>query len=116
MADILMDNETAPTTPAASKSIVFADSTTSKLMQMSSDGAVHGILSRNFSTASTSTGFATDTYVPNSNLLVPSAGIQQGMVFRWKFVGSKTGAGTATPTFIFRYGTGVIGDTALLTL
>src|SRR6267378_143962 len=114
MADILIDNETIPSTPAASKSLLFVDSTTKKFAQMDDAGTVRGLLGRNFTVISSGAGFAADTYVAGSGILLPSFNLQVGALFRWTMIGSKTAAGVATPTFIFRLGTGVIGDTALL--
>ena len=73
-------------------------------------------LSRNFTTASQGPGFATDTYVTNSDLRIPKGGIVAGMVFRWMISVSKTAAGVAAATFTFRLGGGSISDTALLAL
>ncbi len=117
MADILIDNETIPSTPAASKSIIFADSTTKKLAQIDDQGNVHGILSRNFSTASQGAGFATDTYITNSGILIPSFGMQAGQMYMWVMGASKTAAGTATPIITFRIGTNQsVADTSELVI
>lgn len=117
MADILMDNQSVPTLPAASKSIVYADATTKKLAAMDDAGKVFGGLSRNWSVASQGPGFATDTYITNSGLLIPSCGMQAGMAFRWWVTWSKTAAGVATPILIVRTGANqTTADTARVTL
>lgn len=117
MADILVDNESVPNTPATSKSVLYVDSTTKKFMQMPDSGAPQGILSRNSATASQGAGFAADTYVTNSGIQIPSCGMQAGQLYRWFITGSKTGAGTATAVYTIRIGTNQsTADTAQLTL
>ena len=62
------------------------------------------------------TGFAADTYLNGSNLLLPTGLIRVGTQIRWRFDVVKTAAGTAAPTVIIRFGTGgAIGDTARVT-
>lgn len=117
MADILIDNEALPSTPATGKSVIFVDNTTKKLMQLDDGGTMRGVLSRNFSTASQGAGFATDTYVTNSGIQIPQGGIQQGMLFRWTITASKTGVGTAAAVYTFRLGAAQgTGDTSLVAI
>lgn len=118
MADIVLDNQTTPTTAAAGKSIIYVDATTKKTIQLDDSGIARGQpLSRNITTASQGAGFASDTYVTNSNILIPSCGIQAGMCFRWHISVSKTAAGTATVVFTFRLGTALTtADTSILAL
>jgi hypothetical protein len=67
--------------------------------------------------AQTSGGFATDTYVTDSDLLIPSFGLQARGKICWRISASKTGAGTATPIYVIRVGTGrTTSDAAVLTL
>ena len=58
-----------------------------------------------------------DVYLNNSNVVLAALGVPTiGRCFHWRFIVSKTAAGTATPIFIVRVGTaGAIGDTARLT-
>jgi hypothetical protein len=119
-ADILLDNETAPGTPAASKSVIWVDSTTKKgPLQTDDSGVVHGIISTNYNpsgTASLALG-TTDQYIPNSNLLLPAYGMQVGAMFRWYINVTKTAAGVATPIFTIRIGSALsTGDTSRLVL
>lgn len=104
MADLLIDNQSGPATPASGKSVIFVDSTTKKIGQMDDAGIVQGSMSRNSSTASQGAGFAADTYVTNSGLLIPSFGMKAGMLFRWIITGSKTAAGTAQAVYTIRIG------------
>lgn len=70
-----------------------------------------------FKTASAAQGpgFATDTYVTDSRIVLPQARMQAGVVYRAKMVFTKTAAGTATPIFNLRTGTaGTTADTSRL--
>lgn len=117
MADILIDNQSAPATPAAGKSVLWVDSTTKKQAQTDDAGHHYGTLSRNWATASQGPGFAADTYITNSGLLIPSPGLQVGQLFRWMVSLSKTAAGVATPILIVRLGSiQSTADAAVITL
>lgn len=117
MADILIDNQASPSTPAAGKSVVFVDSTSKKLALLADDAHVYGTMARNNATASQGAGFASDTYVTNSGLIIPSCGMQAGQLYRWIISLSKTAAGTAQAAINIRIGTNqTTADTARLTL
>lgn len=117
MADILIDNQALPSTPASGKSVIFVDSTAKKLCQLDDTGRVIGWLARNDATASQGAGFAADTYVTNSGLLIPSFGMKAGMLARWTISLSKTAAGVAQAVVNIRLGSGqATTDTARLTL
>lgn len=65
----------------------------------------------NFSTANQGAGFATDTYVTGSNILIPAQLPRAGTIYTCEISGSKTAAGTATPIINLRVGTGAaVGD------
>jgi hypothetical protein len=115
-ADILIDNEAAPSVPASSKSILWVDSTSKRAHQTEDSGAHHGSLGLTLN-ATGAVGpalpAATDTYVLGSNIRVPSYGFVAGQLFRWFMNISKTAAGTGTATYTFRIGSaGAIADTA----
>src|SRR3954464_1771254 len=95
MADILIDNQAAPSTPAAGKSVIWVDSTTKKLVQ-TDDGGTHrgATLSKNYGTGQL-TGFVSDTYLTGSSILIPSFGMQIGQFYQWQVSIEKTNAGTA---------------------
>lgn len=117
MADVLIDNETAPGTPAAGKSIVWVDSGSKKLAVIDDTGRINGVLSRNDATASQGAGFAVDTYVTNSGILIPSFGMKALQLYRWTISLSKTAAGVAAPIIAVRVGVNQsTADTARLTL
>lgn len=68
-----------------------------------------------FSTADQSITTA-DTYITGSQILLPSGRVLvAGMLLKWEFVITKT-AGTGTTAWNIRFGSGVIGDTARVTL
>jgi hypothetical protein len=118
MADILIDNETAPATPAASKTVLWVDSTTKKFMYTDDSGKRHGgLLSSNAATAAQGALATTEVYLTNSNLQIPSFGMEAGQVFQWWISASKTAAGVAAPIWTFRIGAaGTIADTSRLAL
>lgn len=117
MSDVLLDNQSPPATPAAGKSIIMVDSTTKKLAALDDGGVLRGMLSRNFSSASQGAGFAADTYVTNSGLLIPSCGLVAGMTFTWTIAASKSAAGVAQATYIIRIGANQsTADAAIITL
>ncbi len=72
-------------------------------------------LTSNFAITDTGAGFATDTYVVGSDIVLPEDPAV-GSVYHALVKISKTGAGTATPIFNLRVGTGVVGDTSRCTL
>lgn len=116
MADILLDTQSAPATPAAGKAIVFVD-TTAKILCVKDDTGRVAAQSANAAIAATAAGFAADTYLTNSDILVPSFGVQAKTFIRWQISASKTAAGVATPVYTIRIGAArTTADTARLVL
>jgi hypothetical protein len=116
VADILLDEQTVPSTPSAGQGIWYFDSTISLPFYVDDAGRKWG-RSHNASTASQGAGFATDTYVTNSDLGIPSFGVQAQTIFEWLISASKTAAGTATPIYQVRIGANkTTADTSRLTL
>ena len=117
MADILIDNETQPTTPAASKSVLWIDSTAKRQLQ-TDDGGIHrGIVAHNSSTSAQGALATTEVYLTGSGLRIPSYGMQVGMTFIWYISAVKTAAGTAAPIWTFRIGSAqTTADTSRLAL
>lgn len=72
-------------------------------------------LKSNFSTATVSGGYSSDTYLAGSAIGVPTGGFTAGMKYTCIFDMVKTGAGTAQFTVTLRIGTGggVVGDTSI---
>ena len=70
----------------------------------------------NFSTGSQGAGFASDTYLTGSNILLPTSRPIAGTRYLLSFEVEKTAAGTATPIFTLRYGTNAsTSDTGICT-
>jgi len=117
MAIITIDNQTLPSTPASGKTGLFVDSTTKKLLFVDDAGAVGGRVYHRTSTASQSPAAATDVWITDSGLLIPSFGMKAGMVFRWQMTVSKTAASTAATVLTVRTGSNQsTADTARLAL
>jgi len=118
MADILIDNQAAPTTPAAGKSVIFVDSTTKRMTNIADDGRANStFLSGNDSTASQTLPSGGETYITNSGILIPSFGMKAGMLFRWYLWISKTAAGTGAAVIRLKTGAAQsIADTTRATI
>lgn len=116
MADLLIEKQSAPITPASGQALLFVDTTASILGLKDADGIVRAV-SKNAAIAAQGAGFATDTYLTNSDLIIPSFSMQAKTTFKWTISASKTAAGTATPIYNIRIGTlRTTSDTARLTL
>lgn len=103
MADLLLDVQSAPSTPSAGQGVIYLDTTSKMLWTKDDAGLYHGAY-RRASVAAQGAGFASDTYVTNSGLLIPGFGMQAGMTFIWWISASKTAASTATPVYTVRIG------------
>jgi len=113
MSDVLLDEQAVPTTPAAGTGIMYVDNGPS-LPAFKNDGGLAGVMSgltKNASVADQAIS-AADTYITDSDLLIPSFGVQARTVFRWRISVSKTAAGTATPIYTVRIGSArTVADT-----
>jgi hypothetical protein len=116
MADILIDNQSAPSTPSAGQYVIYADTVSKRLTGRSDTGAIDTLDDIvNFSTAN-QTGFAADTYLTGSGIAIPGGLVKAGTMYRLVFDMVKTAAGIAAATVIVRFGTaGTTADTARLT-
>lgn len=115
MADLLMELQSKPSTPAAGQGIFFFD-TTAKIRCFLNDTGRVEAYSNNCAIANQTVN-AADTYLTNSDLIIPSWGLQQKGTFLFKISASKTAAGTATPIYNIRIGANrTTADTARLTL
>lgn len=116
MSDILLDEQGFPATPGAGQGIIYYDTSASILINRDKNGGFHGRIAK-AAIASQGAGFATDTYVTNSGLLLPSYSMQAQMVFKWVLSFSKTAASTATPIYQIRIGANQsTADTSRLSL
>lgn len=115
MADILLDEQSVPVIPSAGTGVIFIDTIASILGFRNDAGSVFGY-SRN-AAVTAQAGFASDTYVTNSGLVIPSWGMQAKTVLRWTLSASKSGAGVAQPVYTIRIGANqAVTDTARLAL
>src|SRR5258706_4626752 len=117
MADVLLDTQGIPSTPAAGQALIYFDTTTKKLTTKNDAGTVATVDDvTNASTTTVSAGYAADTYLAGSSLSIPTGLVRVGSIYHCIFDMVKTGAGTATPIITLRFGTaGTTGDTARLT-
>lgn len=117
MSEIVLTEQSPPSTPAAGTAILYPDSTTSQMAYKNDLGIVRSIGGGigNSSVAS-QTGFAADQYLAGSNIVIPPHGLQAGTSFSWYFDVTKTAAGIATPIVSIRVGTlGTTADAAVVT-
>lgn len=115
MADILLDEQSNPSAPASGKGVIFIDSTASTMAFKDDAGRVFA-WTQNASVANQAIS-AADTYMTNSDLLIPSWGLQAKTIIRWRLSASKTAASTAQPVYSIRIGANrTTGDTARLAL
>ncbi len=116
MARLRLAEQSKPGTPAAGYSTTWPDSTSPQWFTIDDAGRVWG-RSFNAATAAQGAGFSSDTYVTNSDILIPSFGFQAKTVFVWTVSASKTAASTATPVYSIRIGANrTTGDTARLAI
>ena len=116
MADIFLAEQSAPTTPSSGNGVLYVDSTSSTPAAKNDAGRAGSVWVRaNSAAAAQGAGFSSDTYVTDSNILIPSFGVQARAVFRWTISASKSAAGTATPVYSIRIGANATtADTARL--
>lgn len=115
MADIALDEQATPATPASGQGILYVDNQASAPFMVDDSGLVRGSLRRG--SIAQQTGFAADTYLTDSGLIIPSKSMQAGTFWEWRMVISKTAAGVATPIFQVRIGANQsTGDTSRLSI
>jgi hypothetical protein len=115
VGDIAAAEQSYPATPAAGRGAFYFDNVLSSPVYV--DDAGRKWVRANRTAIATQSGFATDTYVTNSGILIPSFGLQAMSMFEWTISASKTGAGVATPIYKVRIGTTQsTADAAPLTL
>lgn len=115
MADILLDTQSVPSTPSAGQSVFFVDST-AKIPCWKMDTGLVAARSENASAANQTVN-AANTYLTDSDILIPTFSMQPRSIFQWKISASKTGAGIAAPIYTICIGTNrSTADTVRLTL
>lgn len=115
MGDIQLAEQSFPATPSAGQGSRWPDYIAPTVFYTDDAGRVWGRTHRNAIIAQS--GFATETYVTNSGLLIPSFGVQAQTMLEWVISASKTAAGIAAP--IYRVKVGALqstADTTALTL
>ena len=111
-----MAAQSVPATPSAGNAVWFVDST-AKIFCVKDDTGRVQAFSMNSAVAAQGAGFSTDTYVTNSDILVPSFGVQAKTQIMWVISASKSGASTAQPVYSIRIGANrSTADTARLAL
>jgi hypothetical protein len=112
MARIILDDESTPSAPSASKVAIYNDSVSKvPTFRTSVKTATIGEI-RNASVAAQAFTTA-EIYLTGSNLVVPGHLLAAGATFRWQIVATKT-AGTAAPVFTVKIGTlGTTGDASI---
>jgi hypothetical protein len=114
VGDIYLATQSKPSTPASGNGVLFLDTTLPRPFNLDDAGRFWG-RSHNASINSQGAGFSADTYVTDSDLLIPSFGVQARTIFRWTIAAVKTAAGVATPVYSFRIGSArTTADTAQL--
>jgi len=116
MADLDLSTQGVPTTPAAGRVISYPSSVTRRWTTRDEFGKV--LTAPPITNANTTDQVvsAADNYLAGSALAIPPQLLQVGAILRWVISMTKSGAGTAAPVWIVRFGTGgVVGDAARLT-
>ena len=117
---ILTQQASAPTNPTSGKVAIYSNNATPpRLCTVDPAGNVLVLATQiltAFSTGTVSAGYATNTYMQGSGIIVPSSGFVPGSMYHCVFDMVKTAAGTATPIVTVVIGTlGTTGDAARLT-
>lgn len=103
MSDALFDTQAGGITGAAGQALFGFDSTNKGLFWTKNEAGLYTARSKNASIASV-TFVSGDTYLTDSDLLIPSWGFQARTIFKWQISASKTAAGTAQPLYAVRIG------------
>jgi hypothetical protein len=117
MADILLDAQSTPVTPAAGQGIIYFDNVSKKLTTKNDAGVIDTVDDVSAaSTAAVAAAYAADTYVAGCSLPIPAGLVKAQTIYYACFDMTKTAAGSAAATVIIRIGTaGTIADTARVT-
>jgi hypothetical protein len=121
MAEIVLDAQSTPSTPAANK-VVFSPFSGQRLentnfLESRDEGAFRHKANRrtNFSTTSQSIPTAVETYITGSQLALSPQFLSLSAAFRWRFTMTKTAAGTAASTIFVKWGAyGTTTDIAMM--
>lgn len=116
---ILAEQSATPATPSSGKVAIFSDTTANPRIKTVDDAGVVSVVGpspTNASTVAVAAGYATDTYLAGSSIIIPAGHWKVGTTYKCVFDMTKTAAGTAQFTVIIRMGTlGTTGDAAICT-
>lgn len=113
---LILQAKTAPSSPVSGYGEPYMDSI-AKILCAKDDAGRVSAYSSNAAIAAQGAGFSSDTFVTNSDLLIPSFSLQAKGFICWRISASKTGAGTAQPVYTIRTGTlRTTSDTSRLVL
>lgn len=103
---------------AANELVINEAGTSKKVTALQVATYVRGVDAQfNASVTGQGPGFASDTYVVGSSILIPTGSLKAKTIYKCQFNAVKTGAGTATPIINIRFGTaGSTADTSRGTL
>jgi len=114
VADTKISALSAVGTPAGTDEFIVNQAGTSRKMTLAQINGYSDPV-RGAATAAQGAGFATDTYVTSSRLVLPQTKMQAGTYYRCRIVITKTAAGLVAPIFQIRTGTaGSTADTSRL--
>lgn len=113
---LVLDTNTSATEPTEVDGGMYYNSNSGQFRCGQAGAWVSCIAMNNASTANQTATTTTPAYLTGSAIKVPGAGLHAGAQFIWRFVMTKTASGTATPSFIVKYGTnGTTADTSEIT-
>src|SRR5262245_5625026 len=116
MALIQLAQQTKPSSPAASNNILYAETTSNEFVELDSSGNAKMLRVLTNANTADQSSIASNTYITGSAITVPPTLMRVGATFTWNFFITKTGTGTATPTWLVKTGTlGTTSDTTRLT-
>ena len=116
---ILSEQSSVPSTPASGKVAIYVDNTATPRLILQDDlgDLIPQATLINSSVTSVSAGYAADTYLAGSSIIIPAGKWRAKQQYRCKFDMTKTAAGIATPIITLRMGTlGTTGDAAIQTI
>lgn len=116
MSDIQRATQSAPVTPAIGNVVDYFDTNALTYCWKDSNGRNWGRVHK-AAIAAQGPGFAAETWVTDSDLIIPSFSMQARTWYLWRISASKTAAGTAAPIYNILTGSNrSTADTKRLTL
>lgn len=75
MADILLDEQSVPASPAAGQGLLYPDSTVSRLAYLDDEGRRFIVGGEGNASIANQVANAADTYLTDSDIMIPSFGL-----------------------------------------